>query len=109
MRWYVSRNGTTIGPIDEPSIAQMIQSEPNMRAATVKDEHGSAWMPIAQSPFAPLLPPTARESGPVGATVALFALCLGVHVLVGIVYAISFGVVFGVVALFCFRHPTPRP
>jgi hypothetical protein len=52
MRWYVSRNGETQGPIDEATVAQWVRA--GMRDASVRDDAGGNWTPIAQSPFAAL-------------------------------------------------------
>ena len=49
MRWYVMRNGETQGPVDGVTVVGWIKG--GMREASVRDETGGAWMPLAQSPF----------------------------------------------------------
>lgn len=55
MRWYVSRNGETVGPVDENLVVYWIK---NYYATNlmVKDEFGSNWMVLKNSPFRGLLP-----------------------------------------------------
>ena len=55
MRWFVMRNGETQGPVDEAQLAGWIRG--GMRDASVRDESGGSWMPLAQSPFASLVTP----------------------------------------------------
>ncbi len=74
MRWFVSRNGQTSGPVDEAEVAAWVRG--GMADASVRDEMGGNWMPVAQSPFASLVPrlqpPSARQaSNAVPAFVAL--------------------------------------
>ena len=54
MRWYVSRAGQTVGPVEESQLAEWVRG--GMFDAYVRDEAGGAWMPVAQSPFASLIP-----------------------------------------------------
>jgi len=73
MRWYVSRNGETVGPVEEHEVAEWVRG--GMRDASVRDEHGGAWMPVAASPFASILPPDARAAKQRrGAQLALLAI-----------------------------------
>jgi len=50
MGWYVSRNGETSGPVDDAQIVKWIRA--GMRDASVRDEAGGGWLPLAKSPFA---------------------------------------------------------
>lgn len=50
MRWYVSRNGETVGPVEESQVAQWVRE--GMVEAHVQPESGGAWTPIGASPFA---------------------------------------------------------
>lgn len=54
MQWYVSRNGESSGPIEEADIAAWIRSGQIGSETYVRDEHSQHWIPIGQSPFAPL-------------------------------------------------------
>jgi hypothetical protein len=64
MRWYVSRNGETVGPVDEA----VIRSWPpgSLVGAHVRDEAGGPWTPAEQSPFAAFVPPAAAAPPAVG-------------------------------------------
>jgi hypothetical protein len=50
MRWYVSRNGETHGPLDEAQVVHWFRG--GMHDAMVRDEAGGPWTPILQSPIA---------------------------------------------------------
>lgn len=58
MRWYVSRQGKTEGPVEETQLAEWIRA--GLADAQIQSETGGPWMPVAQSPFAGLLP---RQQG----------------------------------------------
>lgn len=49
MRWYVSRNGETVGPVEEAQVAEWVRG--GMHDAVVRDDAGGHWTPIAHSPF----------------------------------------------------------
>ncbi len=53
MRWYVSRNGETHGPVEEALVAQWVRA--GMRDARVRDETSAEWVALEKSPFAELL------------------------------------------------------
>jgi hypothetical protein len=61
MRWYVSRNGETVGPVDESQIAGWIRG--GMVDAFVQAETGGQWLALQQSPFATLLPAAHTQHG----------------------------------------------
>ena len=54
MRWYVSRNGETVGPVEEADVANWVRA--GMHDAMLRDEAGGPWTPVSQSPFGALLP-----------------------------------------------------
>jgi hypothetical protein len=64
MRWYVSRNGETVGPVEEPLVVAWVQA--GMWDAMIRDEAGGHWVPVSHSPFAPLW----RPAPPAPASVA---------------------------------------
>ncbi len=64
MRWYVSRNGETRGPVDEAAVVEWIRG--GMTDAMVRDEAGGNWVALRDSPFAMLVPKTAATSVPSG-------------------------------------------
>jgi hypothetical protein len=51
MRWYVSKNGETTGPVEEAQIVEWVKA--GLRDAMVRDEAGGQWTALTQSPFAP--------------------------------------------------------
>lgn len=80
MRWYVSRNGETTGPIDESVIAQDARSG-ELRGASIRDEHGGAWMSVPQSPFAALLPPDPEAAKRRSSAAAMLCVLFGISAL----------------------------
>ena len=54
MRWYVSRGGETVGPVEESQVAEWVRG--GMWDAQLRGEHGGDWQPVHKSPFAGLLP-----------------------------------------------------
>jgi len=60
MRWYVSRNGESSGPVEEAQVAEWVRG--GMVDAMLRDEAGGNWMRVGQSPFAQLLPATAGST-----------------------------------------------
>ncbi len=73
MRWFVSRNGQTTGPVEESEVAAWVRG--GMADASVRDEAGGNWMPIQASPFAGLLPPDpAAKTRQVNAVIILLVL-----------------------------------
>lgn len=71
MRWYVSRNGETVGPVEESQLAAWVSG--GMSDASVRDDAGGPWTPVSSSPFASLLrrPPQQPPPPPAGASAAL--------------------------------------
>jgi hypothetical protein len=63
MRWYVSRNGETVGPVEEPQVVAWVQA--GMWDAMIRDEAGGQWVPISHSPFAPQWRPAPPAPAPV--------------------------------------------
>jgi hypothetical protein len=61
MRWYVSRNGQTVGPVDEHQVSEWIRA--GMVDGMVRDEHGGPWMSLKESPFKGLLPRHLQGAG----------------------------------------------
>src|SRR5690606_33849021 len=76
MRWYVSRNGETTGPVDGGKLAEWGRDGLIVPGMYVRDdEAGSNWMPVEQSPFAGLVsgvagkgPLTAERASEIGRT-----------------------------------------
>ena len=56
MRWYVSNNGQTVGPVEETAVIEGLKSGQIHPTASFRDEAASAWVPLAQTPFAALAP-----------------------------------------------------
>ncbi|HTA91548.1 MAG TPA: hypothetical protein VK745_18320 [Polyangiaceae bacterium] len=58
MRWYVSREGEVVGPIEPAELMEWVRTRPAEARVglCVRDDAGSAWSPIEQSPFAQALP-----------------------------------------------------
>src|SRR5687767_8421793 len=54
MRWYVSRNGETVGPVEEAELADWARTGQLGGGAFIRDEAGGTWTPIEHSPFASL-------------------------------------------------------
>lgn len=69
MQWYVSHQGSTIGPHDgqvlHAKIQEMVAGGQSLAGAYVRDDAG-AWMPIEQSPFASALRPPTPHAVAVG-------------------------------------------
>lgn len=64
MRWYFSRNGETVGPVEEAQVVAWVKA--GASDAMVRDEAGGPWTPIKSSPFygfisAPSIPAAPRE------------------------------------------------
>lgn len=59
MQWFITMNGETVGPHEGPAlyakIQEMAASGQSLATAHVRDDAGSVWMPIQQSPFASAL------------------------------------------------------
>ncbi len=97
MRWYVSRNGETVGPVEEREVAEWFHD--GMRDGMVRDEAGGPWTPIMQSPFALIKKPqpvasnvTAAERKqpkPEGGTKLLIAISVGLLALVAMSVGIA--------------------
>lgn len=49
MRWYFSRNGETVGPLEESALVDQVRA--GVHAGMVRDEAGGPWTPIEHSPF----------------------------------------------------------
>lgn len=74
MRWYISRDGKTDGPLDEDDIVIMIKA--GMKEAMVRDEAGGQWTPLHASPFSKFVKKR-RTPGQRAASAAVVALlCL---------------------------------
>lgn len=73
MQWYVMRNGETQGPVDGSVVVGWIRA--GMHDASVRDEAGGNWMPLAQSPFAQYV---ARPKQSLATIVVLLAILGGV-------------------------------
>lgn len=58
MRWYVSSNGETIGPIEDAQVVEWARVAG--KGAMLRDEASSQWIPVEQSPFAGFLAPSGR-------------------------------------------------
>lgn len=85
MQWYVSRNGETVGPIDEREVVEWTKGG-SMQGAMLRDEASAVWIRLDQSPFAQFAPaPTAAEPKPTqrGRALLGFAIMGGAAVLVG--------------------------
>ena len=72
MRWYVSRNGETAGPVEEAQLFEWVRG--GMRDGMVRDEAGGPWTPLEQSPFAPAGAVFAGGSEVLGTIIVLFPL-----------------------------------
>jgi hypothetical protein len=60
MRWYVSRNGETTGPVEEGQVVAWIQG--GMRDGVVLPEEGQAWLPLSESPFVAIIAKPAPDA-----------------------------------------------
>lgn len=63
MRWYVTTNGETVGPIEGEVVAAWAREGRLVPGTHVRDEAGSAWMPVEQSPFA--MRPVVFQAAPI--------------------------------------------
>lgn len=54
MRWYVSRRGEIVGPVEAAQVEQWIRS--GMTDAHLRAEDSAEWVPVAKSPFAKVAP-----------------------------------------------------
>lgn len=79
MRWYVSRNGETLGPVDEAEIRKWAQEGMVVPGMFFRDEAGSAWTPVEQSPFAALM--TGAAAPAAGGSEALGTLLVAIPLL----------------------------
>lgn len=54
MRWYVSREGEVVGPIEPAELIEWVRTRPAEQKVGlfVRDEASAGWAPIEQSPFA---------------------------------------------------------
>ena len=101
MRWFVSRNGETQGPFEDSVVAGWVRQ--GMADASVRDEAGGNWMPVAQSPFGQLLPGSRTKTSPTGFILALFAITAAIYFFSGFpILAVIFFVVFGLVGAVTF-------
>lgn len=83
MRWYVNRNGQTMGPVEEAELAEAVRKG---FEGSVRDEMGGQWMPVASSPFAALMP---KKTKPAHFAFALLGTTLFVGLLLGPFLAVS--------------------
>jgi hypothetical protein len=91
MRWYVSRNGETVGPVDDAQVTQWVRQ--GMHDAMVRDEHGGQWVRLSESPFRPMLPMHSRGLGGrvlVGAGMGALGLVCGA-IIIGPIGALAIG------------------
>lgn len=75
MRWFVNRNGETVGPVEAEVVAGW--SRAGMGDAFVCEEHGGVWRPIAQSPFS-WQSPSMQSQGSGCSTLAILVIATGV-------------------------------
>lgn len=54
MKWYISQNGETIGPIEEATVREWVSSREISADAFLRDEAATGWAQLAQTPFAAL-------------------------------------------------------
>lgn len=86
MRWYVSRNGETVGPVEEAQVVEWARV--GLFGAMLRDEAGGPWTPFEASPFARFVAP---EPTPVigdrmiriVATAILIGGCLAIWIYLG--------------------------
>jgi hypothetical protein len=82
MRWYVSRNGETTGPVEEDQVAAWVRA--GMVDAQLRGEAGGPWMSVQQSPFAAFMPAQRPASAaPQAGTILVLCGALVVALLVG--------------------------
>lgn len=89
MRWFINRNGQTMGPVEEADIVAAVRK--GMRGAMVRDEAGGQWIPLDRSPFASVMP---RKSGTWRAVVASLLVGAVVALLVGAPSGVAFALFF---------------
>jgi hypothetical protein len=80
MRWYVSRNGETVGPVDDAQVAQWVSA--GMVDAQLRDEAGGPWTWVPQSPFAAFVP-APKSTTPQAGSILMLCGALVVALLVG--------------------------
>lgn len=61
MRWYVSRNGETFGPIEDAQVVELARA--GLNGGMLRDEASPHWIPVEQSPFAGFLPSSVSGRG----------------------------------------------
>lgn len=64
MRWYVTTNGETVGPIEGEVVAAWAREGRLLPGSHVRDETAATWIPVELSPFA-FRPPVAMQVAPV--------------------------------------------
>jgi hypothetical protein len=70
MRWYVSRNGETVGPVDWATLYEWGNRgwiSPDMYLGA---EGGNAWVPVEQTPVRALMRSNAASDGAAAAAAA---------------------------------------
>jgi hypothetical protein len=65
MRWYVSIESNTVGPVEEAEVRRMGERGQLKPGTFVRDEASPGWVPLEQSPFAVLLFRAPEPSRPV--------------------------------------------
>ena len=60
MRWYVNRNGESVGPVEDAQIVEWIRG--GMVEAQLRNEAGAAWFPLHETPFGKLADEKIREN-----------------------------------------------
>lgn len=86
MRWFVSRNGESSGPHEEALVAQWARDGQLGSGAMLRDEAASAWVPLAQTPFAEASPSATRPMPPTKETPRTGCLL----VVVGVLFIVFF-------------------
>lgn len=69
MRWYVSRYGEAVGPVEGAEVIEWLGARGAQDGVFLRDEAASEWVPIEKSPFAYLLPghsPVEASAPPAG-------------------------------------------
>jgi hypothetical protein len=67
MRWFVTRAGKTVGPVEDAQLAEWARQGRIEPGTFICDERGGAWTPFEQSPFAQLHRAQAMKVRPLGA------------------------------------------
>lgn len=96
MRWYVSSNGETVGPVEDQQVAAWVVR--GMTDAMVRDELSGQWMQLRQSPFGAILPKRTIGVGRRIVTALIYG-AVGA-ILAGVLFGVGPGLLAGVVGTF---------